>query len=407
MANNTVTTASAALKLVYRDQKVEDVTLNNNPLLAWLPKDESAGGGDGYPLPIMYAAGQGRAATFSHAQGNATAIKTSKFTLTRINDYQVDRFSGELLDAAEDDMESFVNVRTQWIDKGLSNLAANMAIMLYGNGGGARGRVGSVSTVTLTLLTTADIKNFEVGMSLVSCDTDGTSGSVDTDVSVVLTIDRTLGTMTEAGTWTTGSVFQNNDYIFCEGDFGVQVSGLAAWLPSSAPGATSFFGVDRTADSRLGGLRYDGSGMPIEEAFQKGEELGFTNGARINTIFCSPPTFTSVKISLGSKVEYTKMLARNASGEVASIGFEGLKMHGASGKPVTIIADPRCPDTVAYALQQNTWHLISKGKAPHILDKDGLVIRAVSDDDAYEIRMGSRYQLGCSAPSHNVRIALA
>lgn len=406
MANNTTTTADAALKVIYRDQKLEDVTLKNNPFLAWLPKDESFGGAS-YPLPIQYASGQGRSATFSHAQANATAMKMEKFELTRVHDYQVDRIDGELLVAAENDMEAFVNARVKLIDQGLSNLASNMAIMLWGNGGGARGRVGSVSTVTLTLLDIRTVVNFEIGQSLVSCDTDGTSGSVDTDVSVVTGVDRSLGKLVEAGTWTTGSVFADNDYIFCEGDFGIQVSGVEAWIPSSAPGATAFFGVARNVDSRLGGLRYDGSGLPIEEALQKGEELAFLNGAKIDAMWVSPSTFTAAKIALGSKVEYTKVPAKTGAGESATIGFESIKMHGAAGQVVNLMSDPRLTGDVAWGLQQDTWLLASKGKAPRILDKDGQIIRAVSDDDAYEVRMGVYYQLGCTAPSKNVRIALA
>ena len=47
-----------------------------------------------------------------------------------------------------------------------------------------------------------------------------------------------------------------------------KLSGLGAWLPSSAPGSTdSFFGVNRSSDAtRLGGIRFDGSSLPLEEA---------------------------------------------------------------------------------------------------------------------------------------------
>ncbi len=406
MANNTVTTANDALKSIYRGTKLETVTLDNNPWLGMIPKREDFGGKD-LPLPILYSAGQGRSATFSDAQANATAAKIDQFLLTRVKDYQVDIIDGELLEAAESDMEAFINARVAIIDQGLQNIANNLSLMLYGNGGGSRGRVGSVSTVTLTLLDIESVVNFEVGMSLVSCDTDGTSGSVDTDVSVVTGVDRSLGKLVEAGTWTTGSVFQDNDYIFCEGDFGVMVKGLAAWVPSSAPGATSFFGVDRTSDSRLGGLRYDGSGLPIEEALMQGLNLAFKAGAKTDVILMHPTNFTSLAVALGSKVQYSKVPAQSGKGEIATIGFESIKIHGPSGKMVDVVADPRCTYNVAYALQKNTWTLATMGKAPRLLDKDGMVLRAVYNDDAYEVRMGYKGQVGCTAPGNNCRIALA
>ena len=45
--------------------------------------------------------------------------------------------------------------------------------------------------------------------------------------------------------WTTGvSAAAASDYICQSGDLNAKIKGLAAWLPSTAPSATAFFGVD-------------------------------------------------------------------------------------------------------------------------------------------------------------------
>ena len=58
-------------------------------------------------------------------------------------------------------------------------------------------------------------------------------------------------------------------------------------------------------------------------------------------------------------------------------------------------------------LQMDVWKLYSLGKAPKILDSDGLKFLRDSTADSVEVRVGYYAQLGCRGPGYNVRVALA
>ena len=198
------------------------------------------------------------------------------------------------------------------------------------------------------------------------------------------------------------------DYIIAEGDDYAtgssykKVRGLEAWCPASAPGATAFFGVDRTADvTRLGGNRFDGSALPIEEALIGGAARVAREGGRPDHCFVDFATFSNLEKALGSKVVYDEAKARDVD-----IGFAAISLRGPRGT-IKIIPDQNCQPNVAWMLQLDTWSLNTLGEAPMFLDFDGNRMLRESGDDAYEIRLGYYGNVACNAPGYNCRVALA
>jgi hypothetical protein len=53
-----------------------------------------------------------------------------------------------------------------------------------------------------------------------------------------------------------------------------------------------------------------------------------------------------------------------------------------------------------------TWKLYSLGAAPKMLELDGLPMLRITDDDAYEGRMGYYANLGCTAPGFNAVVTM-
>jgi hypothetical protein len=109
--------------------------------------------------------------------------------------------------------------------------------------------------------------------------------------------------------------------------------------------------------------------------------------------------YAELEKALGSKVQYVDLKVS------ADVGFRGIQINGPRGV-IKVIADQNCPSNVAYMLQLDTWKLYSLGKAPKILDSDGMKMLRESNADAVEIRIGYYAQLGCKAPGFNARIAL-
>ena len=389
-----MTTFAAALKQHFTTDRIENMVYKDNPFLAMVSKYEDFGG-ENLKLPIKYGIPQGRSATFADAQANKTNTQLKAFLLTRVSDYSLASIQNETIEASKGNANAFMEAATVEIDGAIESATRSLAIALYGDGSGQIGVVGSLATTTasndtVTLATIDDITNFEVGMQL-NFGTATTNKEIDTinrDTGVILLKAASGATATEA--------------IFVDGDKDAKVSGLGAWLPSSAPASTdSFFGVNRSSDAtRLGGIRFDGSSLPLEEALIGAASRVAREGGKPDVCFMNYSNFADLEKALGSKVSYVDVKAS------PEIGFRGILIHGPRG-PIKVIPDQNCPKNVAFMLQMDVWKLYSLGKAPKILDSDGLKFLRDSSADSVEVRVGYYAQLGCRGPGYNVRVALA
>ena len=389
-----MTTFAAALKQHYTDEKIENMVYKDNPFLAMIAKYEDFGG-ENLKLPVKYGLPMGRSATFADAVSNKSASQLKAFLLTRKADYAIASIANETIEASKGNANAFIEAATFEIDGAIEAATRSLAISLYGDGSGQIGVVGSLATTTasndtVTLATIQDITNFEVGMQLNfgTATANKEISTINRDTGVILLTGASGATTTEA--------------IYVDGDKDNKLTGLGGWLPSSAPGSTdSFFGVNRSSDAtRLGGIRFDGSSLPIEEALIGAAARVAREGGKPDVCFINYNNFADLEKALGSKVSYVDVKVN------PEIGFRGIMVHGPRG-PIKVVPDQNCPNGVAYLLQMDVWKLYSLGKAPKILDSDGLKFLRESTADAVEARVGYYAQLGCRAPGFNVRVALS
>ena len=396
-----MTTFAAALKQHYTNERVENMVYKDNPFLAMVSKYEQFGG-ENLKLPIKYGIPQGRSATFSDAQANKTNSQLKAFLLTRVADYSLASIANETIEASKGNANAFMEAATFEIDGAIESATRSLAIGLFGDGGGSIGQLlADPSTgTTFTLKQTDDVTNFEVGMQ-VEAYTAATGGTARAGgARTISAVNRDTGVITVSTA--IDAAWAINDFIVPEGDYDLKVKGLNAWLPSSAPSATeSFFGVDRSADTtRLGGIRFDASSLPLEEGLIGAAARVAREGGKPDVCFVNYSNFADLEKALGSKVSYIDQKVN------PEIGFRGILIHGPRG-PIKVIPDQNCPADVAFMLQLDVWKLYSLGKAPKILDSDGLKFLRESTADAVEVRVGYYAQLGCRGPGYNVRIALS
>lgn len=393
-----MTSFASALKAHYTNDTVENMVYQDNPLLAMMPKYQEFKGKN-LPIPIIYGNPQGRSASFTKAQTNKTNTVVKDFVLTRAKDYALASIDNETIEASKGDANAFLEAATTEIDGAIHSAARSLAIAMYGTGSGKVGQIASISTNMVTLKQIEDITNFEVGMTLAVSATDG-GGSVRAGTVVVSGVDRDLGTVKTTQNWTSGiASAAANDFIFVDGDYDQKIKGLAAWLPETTPSSTPFFSVDRSADAtRLAGVRYNGVSQPIEEVVTNAASRLAREGGKPDYCFMSYSKYAELENALGSKVQYIDV-------KVAEIGFRGITVNGPKG-PIKCIPDQNCPANRAYMLQMDVWKLYSLGKAPKILDTDGLKMLRDSNADSVEIRVGYYGQVGCKAPGYNAVILL-
>ena len=398
--SQSVANFAAALKQHYTNERIENMVYKDNPFLAMISKYENFGG-ENLKLPIKWGNPQGRSADFALAQGSKYASSISAFLLTRQADYSLASINNQVLEASKGNANAFMEAATTEIDGAIASASRSLAIGLFGDGSGAIGQVTTGGTVTsFTLKQVDDVTNFEVGMTLqFNTNKTGNSGTLapsGTAGLLVSAVNRDTGVITHAS-----GTIGTNDYVYQIGDYDAKIKGLDAWLPSTAPGSTdSFFGVERDLDAtRLAGIRFNGESLPLEEALIGAASRCAREGGKPDVCFVNYSNFADLEKALGSKVSYVDEKVN------PSIGFRGILIHGPRG-PIKVIPDQNCPKDVAYMLDMSVWKLYSLGKAPKILDSDGLRFLRESAADAVEVRVGYYAQLGCRGPGYNVRIAL-
>jgi hypothetical protein len=405
-ALNSLTAVDAALKELYSGQSVENLVYQDNPLLAMMPKFTEFVGRN-YPQPIITGTPAGRSATFASALANQSQSKVDSFLLTRVPDYAIAEISNEAFLATKSDKGAFLEGLKLTVDGAFRSITNSLATSLFRSGSGNLGN-GAFTTAdsTVTLANPADIVNFEINMAIEPSATDGGVVVATLVQAFITSINRSAGTFTVGLTLgTTGNptnwVNTTSYYYRVVGDRNAKISGLAAWLPKTAPASTAFFGVDRSVDTvRLGGVRYDGSAQNPEEALIDGSHLIAREGGRPDTAVVSYATFASLEKSLGAKVQYVDAKSP------ANIAFRGIAINGANST-IKVFPDRSCPTQTAYLLTMDTWKLRSLGDAPQILKyEDGLMTLRSASADSLEVRVGYYAQLGCSAPGWNGVISM-
>lgn len=381
------------LKTLWPQRRVDNLVYQSQPFLAMVPKAQDFFG-ENLVIAVQYADTQGRSSTFATAQTNKGNLASKKFTITRVSDYALASIAGEVIEASASDEGALARAFDREVESALHNLKRSLGTAIFRDGTGAIGRSASTASPA-TLVTIRDIVNFEVGM-VIKASPNADLSSPRTGSGTISAINRDTGVITYTGTITSLTA---NDYLYIDGDANAKISGLAAWLPASAPGATSFFGVDRTADVvRLGGKRIDISAMSPSEGLTKAvNSLGLEGGSPSH-LFCHFDQFTNIQHDLGSKVQYEEL-------RVGEIAFEALRINGPTG-PVKVIPDINCPPELAYLLQMDTWKLHTLGSCPKFLDFDGLKSLREASSDAYEVRAGYRGQLYSTAPGRNAVLTM-
>ena len=408
MATTTVSNIQNVLKNLWPQNRVENEVYPDHPYLSRITKDENFVGED-IKLVVRIGDGQGRSVSLANAQVQASAPQYRRFALTRSKNYQVFRIEGEAIEAAKNDVGSLVRTLDDEIKGSINNITKDLAVNMFRGRSGNIGSIGSVvggPPATITLSNVADVTSFEVGMILVASAT-STGANRNTPATATITkVNRSTGVLTFADNTFAGTNWAAADFLSVSGDnannsgSGNKALGLADWLPVTDPsGGENFLDVDRSVDrTRLAGIPLDiSSYLPEEGALYAVMECD-RNGARPRDFVVNHTDYQSVLNSLGTKA-VTKY---EGTGQV---GFQTIQINGPKG-PVSMYLDQDCPAGVGYCLDMRMWKLYSLGPAPKMLELDGLPMLRITDDDAYEGRMGYYANLGCTAPGFNAVVTM-
>lgn len=400
------------LKLYYTPRRVELLAYEHAPTLRLLSK-RTDWTGDSYIMPIWHATSQAVGHDFTLALANKSQGRYERWELSRSKIYGFASIDRLAMKASAGDARSFLSAYTAEVDGIMRLLGMELSHKVFRTRAAFRGRIGAVSegggNSTVTLTNRSDHVHFHVGMKVVASDGSAAAGATPRNSFTAHTIDaidRSAGTLTFTGetvattsSWST----TNDDFLHRQGDVTTSsntlgIAGFDEWVPSAAPGATSFYGVDRSVDTdKLGGIRYDGSGLTMEDAIIGAAMRAFEMNVKPSHVIMHPLRFAEL-----IRESMSKLVRDDSTSQ--SIGVTAFKIQTPAGEQ-TVFADPQCQPDVAWMITKDSWELVSTGTLPEIFDEDLRMLRE-STLDAYEVRLGGYGQLGCHYPGANVRIAL-
>jgi hypothetical protein len=405
----TLTTADAVLKQHYAPGPLLNLAAQQNPTFGLITKKNKrttqSGGGRSWTQPIRISYPGGGSSDFGTAiaaTNNASGFGV--FTVTRKSHYRLAKMQTELLEATESGAEDAFEDMIDELDKAIEAEANYLNFRLFRTSGGSFAKVTN-SNLALTVATLDDpagcwavVKNDVVNLSA----TDGT-GSLKSGSLTVASVQRSAGTITFTANISTGvSSAATNDFMFMAGDYGAALSGFADWIPDAAPGATAFYGQDRSSEPEmLGGLRVDASAtsQPTSETLIDMMGQAETFGANLDIMVMHPLATAGMAKQLDGKWVIVK--AQGYDGD-ADISYKGWNVS-LGGQDVTIVTDRVCPQKHVYGLQTDTMTMFSAGTAPMFIQKkSGSILKVSENSDAIEARVGEYINLSCKGPGWNV-----
>ena len=388
MASFNQSNQSNVFKTVWPQEDVDPMAYEDRPLYAMTTKQDNWEGLY-QDIDINYSTGGGKGSQWDKARTNKRASSVDKFHVPSYDYFELWSVDHKTMWLSRNKKGAVYDILRKSTESKLEQFFRARALQIWGNGGGAIGRLAAAQTLsstTWTLRDPYDVINFEIGDVVQLGSGDGTSGSaraytVPAEVLEV-TPGETTSTLTMSVAPNTFTSASADDYIFIEGDFGNWMPGLSGYIVKGTPAA--LHGLTRTTyRNRLAGVPVDLTGKQVKEGIRRLLTVGRQFGAKPTDVFVSPQRFEDLDLDLGSQLRY-------ADAKVGSVGFTGIKFNQHRGAPVNVWADPDIPDVNdVYAPNMRDFKLRTAGEDPMWMTVDGSREWRIEDsNNALEGRIG-------------------
>jgi hypothetical protein len=405
MAASTTANVPELLKSIW-DDEVTDYQYEDEVFYGKIEKDTSWDG-ISQIVTCKIGNGGGHSAKFGNAKANKGASTFKKMTIETKDNFALWSVDNKLITLTRNQRGALMKALQEATEGAQSKFKRRTVRALWGNGGGAIGKVSSISTVDLTLTDRFDIRNFDIGDVCDFANDDGYTASAGTfgftrtvvglnEDTGVVTFDTTLATIVGLGA---------NDFVFIDGDYGAVMNGVPSYITSSAPGVssipTSIHGMLRTTwPQRLAGHRFTGDQNQVPEEIMNALTEAFIRNCKTTDIFMRPGLFNEFAQGLESQRQ------RPAEEKIGRVGYTGIEVTSQSGKTVKCWGDPsirKLPsgNEPVYGLNMDGWVLHSAEAYPMWLTADEKKFMTEENANAKEGRVGGYGEAYTNAPGEN------
>jgi hypothetical protein len=385
-------------KKIYKGRDLSNASKRKTPLGKKIAvKNELYGDNLTYPIRRGLGWGVGRTMDATNPGPKSGifsnwVVTTSTDTVKLYGKVTVDNPS--VMRAARD-VGSFMRLTQKEIQDTLDN----MTMIRYGNelwsdGAGDIAQVlavtGSDPATSFTLTNYEDAIKFDgSGKQVIQTSTARTGGAVKSTTWQVDKVERytSAGVAKITVTRLTGSGAGNdpaaNDYVYLLGTYGNGPKGIPAWIPTTTPSATAFFGVDRSAEPEiLAGFRGTWEGTIADSAAKLVSVMSAYFEPDATALWVSPYRWYQLQFELQAKNLF--MLDNQRTLEWGTTAMSLITPSGV----VPVLADPYCPAGAGYLLNHGQMEFLTTGPMIHAADEDVAGLR-LSDDDGLEYRFRS------------------
>jgi hypothetical protein len=410
----TIANVPETLKNIWEDE-VHDFLFDGSTWFGQCPKAEDWDG-DSIKITVMYGGMNGRSAKFANAQNRKSPPKYKQMDIESRDNFALWSVDHKLIIISRNKRGALVRQLADNTKLAMTRLKYSTSWMLWGNGGGAAGKISSVVGTAITLTDKNDVRNWEVGDFINAATTDGTSGSLklnggSTASTEITAINEDTGVLTTAND-TTGytTAWAANDFLFHDGDFGAVFHGVKAFVTPSAPGTggvpASIHGMDRTAHlTRLGGHRFTATTGNVADEIMTAVSLAGRRNCNFTDLYAPPEVCNEVEIELQGSKRYT-------TESVGRVGYQAIEFTTLDGKVVKLWSDsfiPKSPNgkRVVYGLRRDSFKFHTALSYPMWLTIDGSKVMDMERDaNQFEGRIGGYGEFYCTAPGDNFVLEL-
>lgn len=395
-----------ALKKTYTTDKLRSKFELNHPFMKMIKKEAiSEGQNHTYAIGLTWGTGFGNnlaTVLAGTAAGNpSSGAKTANVTVNTGDDYAVLELDRKFLARSKKADAAFADQLKYQVDRQLEGLGNVVAKKLMGDGRGilcAITDLGTAGAETSFVVPATQTKYFTEGMRVQFMNA---AYTLDTVVATITSVNDETGSIAASFTTTQN----NNVYVGHAGVIGAgtNASGLEAWIPLTAPGASTAVGdlivtsVNRSLHlMRLSGHRYSSTSRPIDESVFILAERMQERGYRPDVCLVSYNTFNKI-----ASKQWNKIVPNNIP-DAEKLGLQRLGIQTAEGV-IPFVCDSSMADDRGYLLTKDTWRMVhlSESVPARITDAAGNDNLFEGTGDAVQIRYYAWWNLKCIEPAAN------
>lgn len=386
--------ATQFLKTTYGKKDVNDLARTGGTMYQMI-KEETGDFGKEKRVLAIHDELVANNITFSDAQTDAETadIQGKEFVLTPYFEHFIARVSTVTMLQSMGD-GGWLDAFKERVDSVMRYAVKRLSTVVWGDGYGVIGQCGTIpgsGVLVLPLKDKSTIHRFAIGQKVQFLD--NTAGYIAAlrDSGQALTIDAIdldAGTIrfTQAPADEITAIAAD-DFIIIKGTYAGGTgaaatakklpTGAFGWIGSSAPAAAeSFFGVDRSVHTLLGGFRVDATLLDLESALTRGgENISSVGGAQELLAFVSVARWNALSIDLEGRKRDVEITGRTG------VGHTAIEIM-VSGKKFKVLSDRFLQDSDAFVTEMSRNRMYSWGKGSPFVDEGSVVISNASGLEA-------------------------